>query len=114
MNFKKEHSFENRLAESNRVLKKHPDRVPVICERSDLSKIDLDKKKYLVPWDLTMGQFLFIIRKRMELPPEKAIFLFVNGKMVSQSSNVGTVYENEKDKDGFLYLSFSDENVFGR
>ena len=44
--------------------------------RSDIP--DIDKKKYLVPGDLTAGQFVYVIRKRIKLSPEKAIFIFVN------------------------------------
>jgi GABA(A) receptor-associated protein len=52
--------------------------VPVICERAAHADIMMiDKKKYLVPTDLTVGQFVYIIRKRMKLSPEKAIFVFV-------------------------------------
>jgi hypothetical protein len=46
------------------------------AEKSDIS--DIDKKKYLVPADLTVGQFVYVIRKRIKLSPEKAIFIFVN------------------------------------
>lgn len=42
---------------------------------------DIDKKKYLVPNDITVGKFVFEIRKHMTLPPEKAIFLFVNNTL---------------------------------
>lgn len=34
--------------------------------------------RYLVPGDLTVGQFVYVIRKRIKLTPEKAIFIFVN------------------------------------
>ncbi|KAE8956555.1 hypothetical protein PR001_g31694, partial [Phytophthora rubi] len=44
--------------------------------RSDIP--DIDKKKFLVPADLTVGQFVYVIRKRIKLSPEKAIFIFVN------------------------------------
>jgi hypothetical protein len=30
-----------------------------------------------VPADLTVGQFVYVIRKRIKLSPEKAIFVFV-------------------------------------
>jgi hypothetical protein len=33
--------------------------------------------RYLVPADLTVGQFVYVIRKRIKLSPEKAIFIFV-------------------------------------
>ncbi len=51
----------------------------MIVEKVDKSDITtIDKKKYLVPADLTVGQFVFVIRKRIKLEPEKAIFIFVN------------------------------------
>ena len=31
-----------------------------------------------MPADLTVGQFVYVIRKRIKLSPEKAIFIFVN------------------------------------
>eukprot|EP00494_Astrolonche_serrata_P022400 UN22657 len=34
--------------------------------------------RFLVPADLTVGQFVYVIRKRIKLQPEQAIFLFVN------------------------------------
>ncbi|KAE8990985.1 hypothetical protein PR001_g21352 [Phytophthora rubi] len=77
--FKKEHPFEKRQAEAQRIRFKYSDRIPVICEKADRSDIpDIDKKKYLVPADLTVGQFVYVIRKRIKLSPEKAIFIFIN------------------------------------
>ena len=78
--FKNEHTVEQRKAESERIRAKYPDRIPVICEKTEKSNVqDIDKKKYLVPADLTCGQFVYVIRKRLKLPAEQAIFLFVNG-----------------------------------
>ncbi|KAJ7063073.1 autophagy-like protein 8 precursor [Mycena amicta] len=42
--------------------------------------------------DLTVGQFVYVIRKRIKLAPEKAIFIFVD--------------EEHKDEDNFLYNTF--------
>jgi len=71
------HTTEKRKSEAERIRAKYPDRVPVICEKADRSDIpDIDKKKYLVPADLTVGQFHYVIRKRIQLAPEKALFLF--------------------------------------
>ena len=114
--FKHQFGFEDRLAEAKRVLSKYPDRVPIICERSLISTHDcpvIDKRKYLVPRTYTMGEFLFVIRKRLKLPPEKAIFLFVNDIIPSTTSVIGIVYQTYKDADGYLYMSYSQENTFG-
>jgi GABA(A) receptor-associated protein len=62
--FKSEHSFDKRKLESARIRAKYPDRIPVICEKATKSNLeDIDKKKYLVPSDLTVGQFVYVIRK---------------------------------------------------
>merc|ERR1712013_497700 len=72
--YKEEHPFEKRRAEGEKIRRKYPDRVPVIVEKSPKARIgDLDKKKYLVPSDLTVGQFYFLIRKRISLRPEDAL-----------------------------------------
>merc|ERR1712071_450766 len=69
--YKEEHPFEKRRAEGEKIRRKYPDRVPVIVEKSPKARIgDLDKKKYLVPSDLTVGQFYFLIRKRISLRPK--------------------------------------------
>lgn len=114
-NFKRDYSFNHRIDESSRVLTKYSDRRPIICEKSSRQNDlpDIDKKKYLVPYDLTMGQFIYVIRKRMQLRAEEAIFLFVNNKIISATSIIGNIYEQEKDPDGFLYLQYAKENVFG-
>ena len=113
--FKCQHSFTNRLQESSRVLLKYPDRIPIICEKSKIQNNlpNIDKKKYLVPNDFTMGQFIYLIRKRINLKPEQSIFIFVNNKIISCSSTFGQIYETSKDNDGFLYLNYAQENVFG-
>ena len=73
---------EKRKSEAERIRAKYPDRVPVICEKADRSDIpDIDKKKYLVPADLTVGQFHYVIRKRIKLAPEKALFLFCSNSI---------------------------------
>ena len=54
-------------------------------ERDPKSQIqDIDKRKFLVPNDISVAQFMWIIRKRIQLPSEKAIFLFVE-KVLPQS-----------------------------
>jgi len=82
MKFKLEHTQEERKQESDRIRAKYPDRIPVICEKTEKSSVqDIDKKKYLVTADLTCGQFVYVIRKRLKLPAEQAIYLFVNGSV---------------------------------
>lgn len=66
----------------------------VIVEKAPKARIgDLDKKKYLVPSDLTVGQFYFLIRKRIYLRPEDALFFFVNNVIPPTSATMGSLYQ---------------------
>ncbi|KAJ3405473.1 ubiquitin-like protein atg8 [Chytriomyces hyalinus] len=105
---------DKRKGEAERIRQKYPDRIPCIVEKAEKSDIaTIDKKKYLVPCDLTVGQFVYVIRKRIKLSPEKAIFIFVNNVLPPSSSLLSQVYQEHKDEDGFLYIVYSSENTFG-
>lgn len=111
----KNKSLEERIEESTSVLKKYPNRIPVIVEKSDKCKElkDIDKNKYLVPDDLTFGQFIFVVRKRLKLSADKSLFLFVNNTLIPSMNLMKQVYEQNADKDGFLYILYTSENTFG-
>ena len=98
-----------------------------------------------MPGDLTVGQFVYVIRKRIRVSPEKAIFMFVKnvlpptgeqhalrlradcncfcGPMYNHlnadllitcaAALMSEVYDDHKDEDGFLYITYSGENTFG-
>ncbi|KAG6506090.1 hypothetical protein ZIOFF_031405 [Zingiber officinale] len=105
---------ERRQAEAARIREKYPDRIPVIVEKAERSDIpDIDKKKYLVPADLTVGQFVYVVRKRIKLSAEKAIFIFVKNSLPPTAAMMSAIYEENKDEDGFLYMTYSGENTFG-
>ncbi|EHA8587211.1 putative Autophagy-related protein 8C [Cocos nucifera] len=105
---------ERRQAEAARIREKYPDRIPVIVEKAERSDIpDIDKKKYLVPADLTVGQFVYVVRKRIKLSAEKAIFIFVKNTLPPTAAMMSAIYEENKDEDGFLYMTYSGENTFG-
>ena len=95
--FKSKHDFETRKTESEKIQTKYPNRFPVIIHKSKKCKLDeIEKTKFLIPGDLTMGQVIYIVSI---LPPT--------------SSTISSIYEEHKDEDGFLYISYCNENVFG-
>ena len=119
-------STDKRKQESQKIREKYPDRVPVICEKDPKSKMkSIDKTKYLVPNDLTVSQFSYIIRKRLELDKSSALFLLVSGKhsitggkklifKINLDSALSEIYEKYADKDdGFLYISYTSEITWG-
>ena len=114
MIFKDNYDFETRKSESNKILNKYPSRIPVIVNKSeDCILDDIDKKKYLVPKDLKMSQFLYVIRKRIQLKPSESIFLMTNNQLCPSNTDIIHIYEKFANKDGFLYIQYTSENTFG-
>ncbi|GMP87359.1 hypothetical protein CsSME_00039760 [Camellia sinensis var. sinensis] len=117
--FKQEFSFEERSEESRDMIAKYPDRVPnvtlqVVVERySNTDLPEIEKKKYLVPRDMSVGQFIHILSCRLRLAPGKALFVFVNSTLPQTSSLMESVYKTLKEEDGFLYMCYSSEKTFG-
>jgi GABA(A) receptor-associated protein len=113
--FKKKYSFSERLDESTRIKTKYPDRYPIICERGRTVDIPaLDRKKYLVPSDISIANFMYIIRKRIKLPPEKSIYLFFGDtQLLPTNMLIKVAYNSYKDNDGFLYIIYNGESTFG-
>ena len=107
--------FERKYNESKRIREKYPERIPVIVGKAAGCNLnDIDKKKYLVPCDITIGQFISIIRQRIKLSPDKAIFIFINNILPPTSANMLTIYNEMKHGDGFLYIYYNGESVFGK
>lgn len=65
-------SFEERLSESDKVLKKYPERIPVIVEPLIKDIVNIDKNKFIVSKDMTFGQLIYIIRKRINIESSHA------------------------------------------
>jgi len=110
-------SFDKRFKESENIILKYPERKPIICLKNTETNVnipDLVKNKFIVPEDLTLGQFIYVVRKKLKLQPEQALFLLTSNKTLpSIKTLIKELYEEHKDKDGFLYLIYSLENTFG-
>lgn len=107
--------FEKRREETMRIMGKYPGRLPVLVQRHRLSKTapEMKNKKFLVPKDLNVGHLCYIIRRRMKLNSSEALFLSINGKFPVVSKVISELYEEEKEKDLFLYVYYQTENTFG-
>lgn len=114
--FKNRHSFLKRIKEAKNIIEQFPNKVPVIVEKDPRCKDiqDIDRKKYLVPNDLTMGNFMYVIRRRIKLPPEKSLYLFVDeANMVPSGQLISAVYDDFAAPDKFLYIMYAGESTFG-
>ncbi len=120
--YKDEVSLSTRISESNRVLSKYIDKVPVIidCDR-ELDAI-VKKRKFLAPRDVSASYLITLIRSKVKIDSKKAIFIFCNNQLIQGHTLIGEIYDkyiedlmftNTFDGDRFLYLYISCENTFG-
>ena len=106
--------IEERRKASQRMSEKYPDRCCIIVTKMKGSDVpDIDKHKYLVPRTLSMGQFVYVIRKRISIQPDKALFIYVDNILPSTSELIGNVYNNHVAEDGLLYITYAGESTFG-
>lgn len=118
-NYKKTTPLEERKQKSCKMTTLYPDRIPVIVEMSPSSAsyssyvAASHKVKYLVPYDVTMGQFVKILRDKLKIQPATALFFFINNKIFPITSPIGNIYKEQVDEDGFLYIEFCEESTFG-
>jgi hypothetical protein len=81
------------------MLAMYPNRIPVIVEMSTSSAsyttyIEASHKiKYLVPYDICLGQLIKIIRDKIKLDKTKGLFFFIQNKLLPPSSIIGEIYK---------------------
>ncbi|CAG9330354.1 unnamed protein product [Blepharisma stoltei] len=117
MEFKKEiPDFKERRNEFERILNNHPNKIPIILEPAKKTKnaITIKQNKFLVPKLFTFHEFLFQVRKRVGLSSGESLYVAVAGfYFPSLDRTMMSIYDEFKDSDGFLYVNFSSEAVWG-
>ncbi len=113
-------SFEDRKKRSASLLLKYSDKYPVILEKSKKDKYlpRIDKSKLLVSHDMTVASIIQLLKKNIKINEHTAIYIITtdiknNEIILSGSQSVNYIYETYKSNDGFLYLEYCTENVFG-
>lgn len=115
LSFKQTNDFDTRKKESAKIREKFPNKIPLIAEKGKNTSLNpADKKKYLVHEDMTLAQFIVVLRKRLTLKNTEALFVYVgDNTLATAATPIIQLYESHKDPDGFLYLTYCSENTFG-
>lgn len=119
--FEKEHDLKIRKKESSRIMGKHDRYFPVIAEclpgdknMKYATQDNPNKKRFLVSGDLALSQFQMVLRQRLCLAQTDAIIIFCKNKTIPLTSEtINTLYNDYVADDGFLYLFYGTEAVFG-
>jgi hypothetical protein len=93
------------------LMMRYTDRVPVIVKKYKHPETGM---KFLVPNDMTLSSFITLMRKKNQLAPTQSIFVFAGDKkLLSFTDTIRSLYDQHKDKEDILVLTYAYENVFG-
>ena len=96
------------------IIERYPGMIPVIVDKASTSNLpEIQKKKFICPADISFSAFSYIIRKRIFLKPEKALFLFVNNKLPNMNDTMFEIYKQYKDNNNILHVVYQEEATFG-
>jgi len=119
---KKEFTFEEKnqmKIETNTIINKHPNHIPILI-RIDSNVLKIEKYKYLVIGDITVGDYLNIIKKKLlNINKSDKLIIYVSkldGSKISIDSFSKTLndfYNLHKDSESnLLIFSVSRQTTF--
>jgi GABA(A) receptor-associated protein len=107
---KREKEFQQRLDECQDVLTKHPGEIPIVLDKDPRCHLpNVERQKFLVPPGLSMGQFVYVVRKRINLSPQEPLYITVNRRIIGLSAKMGDLHAQFGEEDGFLYGVYAAE-----
>lgn len=96
------------------ILESNPGKIQiVILDPVQKNSPVLPKKKYLVSPLMTVNDFTKCLKSKMILHSNQTIFLTCGQEIITGSKTISEIYNNHKDEDGFLYISYRTEDTFG-
>jgi GABA(A) receptor-associated protein len=94
--------------------KKFKGRVPVVLNKGNGDIVELEKGRFLVNKETTVGQFMCMLRQKNKISPTEGLFIFCNNVLPPTSSTLLDLWnEHHDDEDEILYFTISKENTFG-
>ena len=115
MDHREKLSFADRAGEFSKLMQKYPSRRCVVVHGDTQRKVTLRKHKFLAPADMSVGQFLFVLRSHVkELRSNQALFIFTErNQLPPLQKTISALHDECGDRDGALYLRVGTENTFG-
>jgi hypothetical protein len=99
----------------DRIIRKYPDKVLLYVHLTNIES-QLPKEKFLVPKDITFGDFCVNIKKYININSKESLTYFVGDEdsiIPRMNENINYLYQKHKNPNGILYVTIIKENTFG-
>lgn len=103
--------------QSQKARMTYPGRVPVYCtpHLHQTNTNESKNKKFMVPSDMTVSEFQLVLRRKMELSPCQAMFLFAGNIIPAGTMTFKELDALHRSTDtGMVHITWAFENTFGR
>ena len=105
---------EERKSISDHLLNNYPNMVPIHISRKFNYEKKIKKNKFLTPRNMTLNNFILIIRQKIIIDQYKSLCICHKDKLLNINDTLGFLFDNYKNKtDNILYLFYITETSFG-
>jgi GABA(A) receptor-associated protein len=115
--FKAKYDFETRKSLYNSLMVNNSNYVPCVVNLAgDIVakyKIMSPELRVLIQANYTLGQFINILRKRINICSSEGLYVFIDNVLLPTSSVMSKIYSERKNRDGFLYVDLAMLETFG-
>lgn len=94
----------------------YPDCVQIVMYKDPTSNLpQIDKKKYMVPMNMTLGAFIVTFRRKIKLSSYQSLFISIKDTSITPAAAtpLSELFNKYHSDDGCLYLTYHSENAFG-
>ena len=115
--FRTKYDFDARKNLYNSLMEKNSNYIPCVVNMSpdivSKYKMQSGELRVLIQADYTLGQFINVLRKRVNISHTEGLYVFINNTLLPTSSIMSKIYSERKSKDGFLYIDCSILETYG-
>ena len=107
---------EEKKLKLERMLLKSPNKIPIIFEKHERSRLNCNKAdiKFLSDENIKLGFFIEQVRTILTLEKNEALYFSCSEETVlSPDIIIGDLYKKYREEDGYLYIQFTELASFG-
>ena len=112
----RERPLEERKEKLDKLISKNPNKIPIIFEKHMESKLKIDNEdaKFISTKNIKLAEFTKQLRDMWKLKEDTSLFFSCGNKMMLKPDVfIGDLYEQFKEKDGYLYIQYREVESFG-
>ena len=104
--------LEERKKKSKVYLDNNPSKVPVLVESVE-KEWEFEKSKFLLPKNFNIAKLALMVKQYKKSKEDEAMYIYAGNRIMRADKLIGKIYEEYKEKDGFLYLRISNVPSLG-